>query len=175
MLRNYFDEDKYEEIKGIENPIHKALEVVSTLFDNDLDKGGMPYILHLLYVFKHVSSEDEKIVALLHDTLEDKDVEAVDLLDIGFSEKVVKDVVVLTRVRPIEYNDYIENIIKNGSVEALHVKLADLENNMDISRIKNPQVKDIERVKKRYIPNHEKIMSRLKEIEENDRHKINQR
>lgn len=173
MLRQYFDEDKYEEIKSNNNQVFKALEIVTTLFENDLDKGGMPYILHLLYVYKHVSSEDEKVVGLLHDTLEDKDVTAEDLLDVGFSEKVVKDVVTLTRVKPIEYSDYIENMIRNGSVEALNVKLADLENNMDITRIKNPSVKDIERVKKRYIPTHEKIMNRLKEIEENDRHKVN--
>lgn len=175
MLRQYFDEDKYEEIKSNNNQVYKALEIVTTLFENDLDKGGMPYILHLLYVYKHVSSEDEKVVGLLHDTLEDKEVTAEDLLDVGFSEKVVKDVVTLTRVKPIEYSDYIENMIRNGSVEALNVKLADLENNMDITRIKNPSVKDIERVKKRYIPTHEKIMNRLKEIEENDRHKANQR
>ena len=173
MLRQYFDEDKYEEIKSNNNQVYKALEIVTTLFENDLDKGGMPYILHLLYVYKHVSSEDEKVVGLLHDTLEDKEVTAEDLLDVGFSEKVVKDVVTLTRVKPIEYSDYIENMIRNGSVEALNVKLADLENNMDITRIKNPSVKDIERVKKRYIPTHEKIMNRLKEIEENDRHKAN--
>ena len=70
----------------------------------------------------------------------------------------------LTRVKPIEYDDYIENLIKKGSVEALHVKLADLENNMDISRIKNPTVKDIERVRKRYIPTHAKITGRIREI-----------
>lgn len=173
MLRNYFDEDKYEEIRSIESPVHKALEIVTTLFENDLDKGGMPYMLHLLYVYKHVSSEDEKTAALLHDTIEDKDVTKEDLLEVGFSPKVVEDVTMLTRVKPIEYSDYIENMIKNGSVEALHVKLADLENNMDITRIKNPTVKDIERLKKRYIPTHEKIMNRLKEIEKNDRHKVN--
>ena len=44
---------------------------------------------------------------------------------------------------------------------------------MDITRIKNPTVKDIERVKKRYIPTHEKIMHKLKEIEENDRYQVN--
>ncbi len=164
MLRNYFDEDKYDEIVKIDNPVYKAMEIVTNLFEHDLDKGGMPYILHLIYVYKHVSSDDEKTVALLHDTLEDKDVTKEDLLEVGFSKKVVDDVVMLTRVKPIEYVDYIENLIKKGSIEALHVKLADLENNMDITRIKNPTVKDIERVRKRYIPTHEKIMNRLKEI-----------
>lgn len=172
MLKKYFDEDKYYEICNNDNQIYKALEIVTNLFENDLDKGGMPYILHLLYVYKHVSTEEEKIVALLHDTLEDKDVTKKDLLEVGFSEKIVNDVVMLTRVKPIEYNDYIENLLQNGSIEALNVKLADLEHNMDITRIKNPSIKEIERVKRRYIPTHEKIMNKLEEIE-NDRHKVN--
>lgn len=172
MLKNYFDEDKYEEIKASDNQIYKALEIVTTLFERNLDKGGMPYILHLIYVYRHVSTEREKVVGLLHDTIEDKDVTREDLLDVGFKEYIVDDVVNLTRVKPIEYNDYIDNLIKNGSVEALHVKLADLEHNMDITRIKNPSVKEVERVKYRYIPTHEKIMQRLEELE-NDRHKAN--
>ena len=172
MLKQYFDLDKYLEICESDDELYKAMEIVTTLFENDLDKGGMPYILHLIYVYKHVSSKEEKVVGLLHDTLEDKDVSAQDLLEVGFSEKVVNDVVSLTRVKPIEYDDYIENLLQNGSIEALHVKLAELEHNMDITRIKNPSIKEIERVKRRYIPTHEKIMNRLEEIK-NDRHKIN--
>lgn len=165
MLKNYFDEDKYDEIKNSDNLIYKALEIVTTLFEHDKDKGGNPYMLHNLYVYKHVSSIEEKVVALLHDVIEDKDVTSDDLLAVGFPKKVVDDVVILTRVKPIDYKDYIENIIKNGSVEALHVKLADVENNMDISRISNPTIEDIDRVKRRYVPTHEKILNRLKEME----------
>ena len=54
MLKNYFDEDKFEEIKGSKNLIYKALEIVTSLFERDLDKGGMRYIQHLIYVYKHV-------------------------------------------------------------------------------------------------------------------------
>ena len=165
MLKKFFDEDKYQEIKESDNLMYKALEIVTTLFEHDLDKGGMPYMLHIEYVYKHVSSYDEKVVALLHDVIEDKKVTSKDLIEVGFPENIVKDVETLTRVKPIEYNDYIDNLIKNGSIRALHVKLADLENNMDLTRIKNPTVKDYERVKKRYIPTHEKIMNKLKEIE----------
>ena len=172
MLKNYFDEDKYEELKKCNIPIIKALEISANLFENDLDKGGYPYFKHLMFVYSHVSTSEEKTIALLHDILEDKDVTKEDLLDVGFSQKVVSDVEILTRIKPVEYNDYIDNLIKKGSREALHVKLADLEHNMDISRIKNPTVKDIERVKKRYIPTYEKITNRLEEIE-NDRHKVN--
>ena len=165
MLKNYFDEDKYEEIKTNDSLLYKALEIVTTLFENDLDKGGAPYILHLMYVYKHVSTYDEKVIALLHDVIEDKKVSKEDLLEVGFPDYIVEDVIMLTRVKPIEYNDYIDRIIKKGTIRALHVKLADVENNMDITRISNPTIKDMERVKKRYIPTHEKIMNRLKEIE----------
>ena len=165
MLKKYFDEDKYELIKKSDNLIYKALEIVTTLFEHDKDKGGMPYMLHIIYVYKHVNSIEEKVIALLHDVIEDKEVTSDDLLEVGFPEKIVSDVVILTRVKPIDYKDYVENIIKNGSKEALHVKLADVENNMDISRIINPTVEDIDRVKRRYIPTHEKITNRLKEME----------
>ena len=162
MLKDYFDLEKYEELKNSNDLIYKALEIVSTLFEYDTDKGGMPYMLHIIYVYRHVNTKVEKVVALLHDVLEDKKVTKEDLLDIGFPKKIVADVEILTRVKPIDYNDYIDNIIRNGSVEALNVKLADLENNMDLSRIKNPTIKDFERIQKRYIPTHAKIMDKLK-------------
>lgn len=165
MLKKYFDEDKYYELKNNNNLIYKALEIVTCLFENDVDKGGMPYLLHLLYVYKNVFSEDEKVVALLHDVIEDKDVSKDDLIDIGFPSSLVDDVVSLTRVRPKEYSDYINDLIKSGSKCALHVKLADLKNNMDITRIKNPTIKDYERIEKRYAPAYERINNRLKEME----------
>ncbi len=165
MLKNYFDEDKYEDLKKNNNMIYKALEIATHLFENDIDKGGMPYMLHIIYVYTHVHTIDEKVLALLHDVIEDKKVMATDLLDIGFSNKIVQDILMLTRDKKIDYHKYIDNIIANGSREALEVKLADLENNMDIKRIKNPTIKDYERIEKRYVPTHEKIMNRLKEID----------
>lgn len=165
MLKEYFDEYKYQEIKNSDNLIYKALEIVTVLFENDLDKGGFPYMLHITYVYKHVSTLEEKVTALLHDIIEDKKVTRDDLLEVGFPKKIVDDVSILTRVRPTDYNDYIDNLLKNGSIEALHVKLADLENNIDLTRIKNPTMEDYQRVEKRYIPTHTKIVNKLKEIE----------
>ena len=163
MLKKYFDEEKYEKIKKNDNLIFKALEIVTTLFEHDVDKGGFPYMLHLIYVYKHVNTEEEKVVALLHDVVEDKDVSEFDLREIGFPDKIVDDVVILTRVKADDYKTYIDRILKYASKEALHVKAADLENNIDLKRIKNPTVKDYERVEKRYIPTLEKIANRLKE------------
>ena len=97
--------------------------------------------------------------------MEDKNVTKEDLLEIGFPSKIVSDILVLTRRKDVSYDAYIDNIIKTGSKEALEVKLADLKNNIDLTRIKNHSVKDYERVEKRYMPSYEKILNRLKEIE----------
>lgn len=165
MLKEYLTEEKYEELKESNDMIYKALELSLELFKHDTDKGGFPYVLHLFYVYRHVYDKEEKVVALLHDVMEDKNVTKEDLLEIGFPSKIVSDVSVLTRIKNTNYTDYIDNIIKNGSKEALEVKLADLKNNIDLTRIKNPTVKDYERVEKRYMPSYEKILNRLKEIE----------
>ena len=165
MLKEYLLDEKYDELRKSDDLIYKSLELSTILFKGSVDKGGYPYVLHLLYVYSNVDTKEEKVIALLHDVMEDKKVTKEELLDIGFPLKIVNDLAVLTRVKPMEYTDYIDNIIKNGSKEALNVKLADLENNIDLTRIKNPSVKDYERVERRYIPSHEKILNRLKEME----------
>lgn len=165
MLKEYLTEEKYEELKESNDMIYKALELSLELFKSDTDKGGFPYVLQLFYVYKNVLEKEEKVVALLHDVMEDKNVTKEDLLEIGFPSKIVSDILVLTRRKDVSYDAYIDNIIKTGSKEALEVKLADLKNNIDLTRIKNPSVKDYERVEKRYMPSYEKILNRLKEIE----------
>lgn len=165
MIKDYFDLEKYEELKSSSDLIYKALELTTTLFEKDTDKGGLPYMLHLLYVYRHVDSKDEKVIALLHDIIEDKKITKDDLLDFGFPSKIVDDVSILSRKKHSDYSLYIDNLVKSASREALHVKLADLRNNMDMTRIKNPSVKDYERVKNRYTPSYEKILNRLKEME----------
>lgn len=165
MLKKYFDEDKYEEIKESNNLFYKALEIVTVLFDNDTDKGGYPYLNHLMKVYSAVSGEEEKVIALLHDVIEDKDVTKKDLIDIGFSEKIGEDVASLTRSKKDEYQIYIDKLVKTGTKEALHVKLADLKHNMDLSRIKNPTEADFNRVENRYKPAYTKITNRLDEME----------
>lgn len=165
MLKEYLTEEKYEELKESNDMIYKALELSLELFKSGTDKGGFPYVLHLFYVYKNVLEKEEKVVALLHDVIEDKNVTKEDLLEIGFPSKIVSDILVLTRRKDVSYDAYIDNIIKTGSKEALEVKLADLKNNIDLTRIKNPSVKDYERVEKRYMPSYEKILNRLKEIE----------
>ena len=165
MLKKYFAEEKYEEIKNNQNLIYKSLEIVTNIFKNDLDKGGHPYILHLLYVYSNVHNEKEKVIALLHDIIEDKDVSDTDLLEVGYPEDIVMSVKLLSKSHGADYNKYIDNIINNGNVDTLNVKLADLKHNMDISRIKDPTISDYERIQKRYAPSYEKILNKLNEME----------
>lgn len=164
-MKEFFDEDTYLMLKENDNLIYKALEISTTLFEKDTDKGGLPYILHLIYVYKHVYTVEEKVIALLHDVIEDKKITKKDLIDIGFPSKIVEDIAILSRKKHTDYSLYIDTLVKSASKEALHVKLADLRNNMDMSRIKEPTVKDYERVKNRYTPSYEKILNRLKEME----------
>ena len=165
MLKEYLTEEKYEEIKSSDNLVYKALELVSILFKHDKDKGGHPYYMHILYVYRHVDTIDQKVIGLLHDIIEDKSIKEDELINIGFPKNIVDDIKILSRKRGSDYKAYIDNIVKNGSYNALCVKLADLRNNIDLSRIKNPTPEDYDRVEKRYIPSYEKISNKLKEME----------
>ena len=83
MLRKYFNEKEYDNLVESDNLLYKALEIVSKLFKDKVDKGGIPYSVHLLRVYDGVSDYNEKVTALLHDTLEDTDVSVSDLEEVG--------------------------------------------------------------------------------------------
>ncbi len=164
MLKELLKE-KYDEIKKEENLEKKALELVSILFCNKLDKGKKPYMEHLIQVRDSVKTENQKIIALLHDTIEDLKIEKEELEEIGFPNNITESILILSRKsKPKEdYNEYIERIINSNNEDALEVKLADLKHNMDISRIEKPTIKDFERIEKRYRPNYIKIQNKLNE------------
>ena len=142
----------------------KTEELIAKLFDGKLDKGGYPYLDHLHEVSNRVEGEDTKLIGLLHDTLEDTDMTREELLDMGYSEHIVSSVEVLPRRDKEDSSDYIDRIIASDNKDALNVKLADLNHNMDISRIKKPTVKDVDRIEKRYRPAYIKILNKLEEM-----------
>ena len=165
MLEKYFQEEEIERIKKIDNVVFKSLELVTRLFSDKLDKGGIPYSVHLLTVYSNVTFEFDKACALLHDTIEDTDITKEDLKLLGFSDEIIDVILILTKNKGDDYQNYIERIINSGNVHALRVKLADLKHNMDIKRIKNPTVNDYDRITKRYVPAYEKINAVLIEME----------
>ncbi len=142
----------------------KAEELIKKLFDGKVDKGGYPYLDHLHEVSNRVEGDDAKLIGLLHDTLEDTEMTREELLKLGYSEHIVSSIEVLTRKEKEDYSDYIDRIVASNNKDALNVKLADLNHNMDISRIKKPTVKDFDRIEKRYRPAYIKISNKLEEL-----------
>ena len=129
-----------------------ALELAVEKHKNQTDKAGNPYILHPLHVMENVNSKEGKIVAILHDIIEDTDVTEDYLLKIGLSKRIVDAVVALTRSEDIDYQEYIKNLSSNPL--AKEVKLADLEHNMDLKRLPTLEEIDLERNRKYQIAYH---------------------
>ena len=166
MLKNYFTQDEYELLKKEENLIYKSLEIVTRLFDDKVDKGGLPYSIHLLKVYSGVSDYIEKVCALLHDVVEDTEVTFEELKEVGYPDEVIEVLTLLTKPKGADYQAYIDKIVNSENIHAMNIKLSDLRHNMDLNRLKNPTVNDYERVNKRYAPAYEKIQNKLNELEE---------
>ena len=126
--------------------LDRAIELAKQHHEGQTDKAGKPYIEHPLRVMNQVESEEEKIVAVLHDIVEDTDISLDDLRNEGFSKEVVDAVECLTKQDDENYDSYIERISFNPL--AVKIKLADLEDNRDLTRLPEVTDKDLERIEK---------------------------
>ena len=142
--------------------LEKAMILAAKGHMGQLDKGGHPYILHPVRVMLHCRTLEEKTVAMLHDVLEDTDITEEMLREEGFTERVVETVVCLTKGEGEDYMDYIGRVAKNPL--AIQVKLADLEDNMDLNRLPGLTQKDFKRLE-RYL----RAKAFLLEVIENNR------
>lgn len=95
------------------------------MYVGTFDKAGYPYIYHCIAVAEKQVSEDETVVALLHDIIED---EKVKLSDLTFNESVKNALAAITRRKGEKYFDYI-NRLKTNEI-ARYVKIADLNHNL---------------------------------------------
>lgn len=107
------------------------------------DKGGNDYYLHPLAVSSMVETEEGKIVALLHDVVEDSDITIEDLISRGFAPEIIDAVRLLTKEKNQEYMDYIESIKSNTL--AREVKIADMRHNARLWRLDEIHRSDRER------------------------------
>ena len=128
------------------NMLNKAIEIAAKAHDGQVDKGGAPYILHPLRVMLNCKSETAKVCAVLHDVVEDTNITLDDLKDVGFTDEIRTALNCLTKRKGENYDDFIDRVLTNET--ACWVKLADLADNMDLTRIQNPTVKDAERILK---------------------------
>lgn len=131
--------------------IEDALMLAADKHRGQTDKGGMPYILHPLRVMHRLGIEataEERIVAVLHDVVEDSDVTLDELRRRGFAEEVVRAVDSLTK-RPEEENDYFAAVARAGADPiGRRVKIADLSDNLDLKRVTHPSDADRRRMEK---------------------------
>jgi GTP diphosphokinase / guanosine-3',5'-bis(diphosphate) 3'-diphosphatase len=142
--------------------LSKAIHLATNAHHGQFDRGGSPYILHVLAVMNLVNSRDEELqaIALLHDVVEDTKTTFVELRDSGFSARVVDAVRLLTKMPGQTHDEYKDGVFSN--VDAMRVKAADLTHNSDIRRLKGISEKDIARMAK-YHEFYLQIQSKLQE------------
>lgn len=124
----------------------KAMQIAEKVHSGQVDKAGKPYIGHPVRVEMMCSRQEDRLVALLHDTVEDGDIASEYLLMVGFPQDVVDAVTSVSRKRGEDYFDFIQRCKANPI--GRRVKIADLKDNMDITRLNELTEKDIERLKK---------------------------
>ena len=111
----------------------KALKLCFDAHRDQLDKSGMPYVFHPFHLAEQMDNEDAVILALLHDVVEDTPTTPEDLRQMGFSERVLEALALLTHDDAVPYMDYVAAIARDPL--AKQVKLADLRHNSDLTRL----------------------------------------
>jgi (p)ppGpp synthase/HD superfamily hydrolase len=125
--------------------LERAIEIAAAAHAGQVDKAGQPYILHPLRVMLRVSSDAERMAAVLHDVVEDTPVTLAQLSGEGFPAEVVAAIDALTK-KPGESRLQAAARAAANPLARI-VKLADNAENMDISRIAEPTEKDLGRMK----------------------------
>lgn len=135
------------------------------LFKDKIDKGGKPYIGHLIRVAQNVKPQFARI-AFCHDVIEDCGVDEKWLMnpDFGLTEYEIKAIRTLTRPKGATYSNYILNIMNTEDLGIMYVKMADLLDNMNFNRLRDMSKKDIDRVIELYIPAYEHLSTKIWQI-----------
>ncbi len=126
--------------------IEKSLAIALRAHTGITDKAGRAYILHPLRIMAKMTTEIEMSAALLHDVIEDSDITALDLISEGIPSVVVEAVLCLTKQSGENYHDFVLRAKQNPI--ARKVKIADIEDNINVLRITNLTEKDLARIAK---------------------------
>ena len=134
-------------IKTAPGSLERAIEIALMAHAGQTDKAGAPYILHPMRVMLAQTTEEARVAAVLHDVVEDGDGWTLDRLRAeGFSPEVVEAVDHLTK-REEEKNDYLGFVRRAaGNAIARRVKLADITDNLDVTRLPEITERDRERL-----------------------------
>ncbi|HAY21668.1 MAG TPA: GTP pyrophosphokinase [Desulfobacterales bacterium] len=120
--------------------LEKAILIAVQAHQGQVDKAGVPYILHPLRVLLKLNSETEMIIGVLHDVVEDTTWTLESLKQEGFPTEILEAIDCLTRREGEDYNDFIKRVA--GNPLARKVKMRDLEDNMNILRLETITEKD---------------------------------
>lgn len=127
--------------------LERAIAIACEAHKGNIDKAGAPYILHPLRVMMRMDSTCEMIVAIMHDVVEDNEQWTLQRLkDEGFGHEIIDAIDALTKRNAETYMAFIGRVSQNAI--GRKVKLADLEDNMNVMRIGNLTGKDTQRIDK---------------------------
>ena len=127
--------------------LQRAIEIATKAHAGQFDKGGKEYIGHPLRVMEMGKTEAEKIVGVLHDVIEDTSITSEYLSEEGFSKEILDALLCVTKLSNKEdYDHFISRVMTNPL--AVKVKINDLKNNMDITRLIRVTEKDLVRIRK---------------------------
>lgn len=128
--------------------LNKALYLAVNIHKDQYDKGNNPYILHPLKVMHYLKTDDEELqcIAILHDSVEDSDLTEQDLEGLGFTNRIIRGVVCLTKIKGQTHEEYKTMVMSN--IDSIRVKMCDIRHNTDIRRLKGLTEKDFLRMQK---------------------------
>jgi (p)ppGpp synthase/HD superfamily hydrolase len=123
-----------------------AIALAARVHAGQVDKAGKPYIFHPLRLMMKFDGLEEQLVSLLHDVVEDGDVTLDELRKLGIPEAAVTAIDCLTKRQGESYEQFIARIRPNPL--ATKVKIADIQDNLDLTRLPAVRDKDLERAAK---------------------------
>ncbi len=126
--------------------LERAIGIAVEAHRGKEDRYGAPYILHPLRVMSRLGTHEEQTVAVLHDVVEDTRWTFEDLEREGFPARVIQALKCLTKQEGEPYEDFVK---RSGSDPlARKVKLADLQDNMMVSRMSHVGDEEKQRLEK---------------------------
>lgn len=146
--------------------LEEMLGLIAVEHIGQVDKAGKPYVLHLLAVLEKVESDElvHQLIALGHDLLEQgKSGRAAleQVLAEKFGARVLQGIKNVTKDTGESPEAYEEKVL--SSLDSMLAKKADLEHNMDLSRLPEPTPPDLQR-HARYMQFHDRISKKLAEL-----------
>ena len=110
----------------------RALTLATQWHKGQKDKAGNDYIEHPIRVANMCKQPEEKVVALLHDTMEDCGVTVDMLREQDFDDNIIEAVQACTKRKHEDYFDYIRRVGSNPISRV--VKMCDLRDNLNLIR-----------------------------------------